>query len=407
MPLTSLAAQLKKLETPQTSLLFHKKTRPSFLFDAKEAAEFDRDTFYDLGLSGLEELKKLNPRFSDFEDTLFDITSKSFERAVETQETNKKLDSRIREFLALLSPYFLLRSAHKALEWLIHRYHVEQYNVADLLCLGLPYHETNTFGRLLGLLEIGDNDPAWLWLVPVRRASVPLSKTALLNRAATDMAFFRFVANMPDNAIKIHGKSASSLGTLFCFYCTTLLGALEYSSRVTELHVSHLLPSIMAALADRNLPDYTASAYIILARLMTKIQLAEKVVHGLYNKISKVEHAKLCSESVLMLVLMTQNDSSRASLPERAVKRIATVTSSPNGGWFVPTLVTLVETSVGLVVTPLVCGLLRTVLKMVQSGTDNLEELKRFVHDLLLGDLRFDDEDFEQVFRLVHALCLY
>lgn len=46
---TSLAEQLKRLEAPQTSLLVHKTKKASFLFDSRQAAEFDRDTIYELG----------------------------------------------------------------------------------------------------------------------------------------------------------------------------------------------------------------------------------------------------------------------------------------------------------------------------------------------------------------------
>jgi U3 small nucleolar RNA-associated protein 10 len=47
---TSLAEQLKKLAVPQTSLLIQGKTRPSLLFDPREAAKFDRDTVYEIGI---------------------------------------------------------------------------------------------------------------------------------------------------------------------------------------------------------------------------------------------------------------------------------------------------------------------------------------------------------------------
>lgn len=46
---TSLAAQLKKLRTPQTNLLLQDKKRPSLLFDPKEAANLDRDTVLSIG----------------------------------------------------------------------------------------------------------------------------------------------------------------------------------------------------------------------------------------------------------------------------------------------------------------------------------------------------------------------
>lgn len=75
-----------------------------------------------LGVSGLTELKAINPTFGLFETSLFDEESRSFERAVETRQANTKLDQQINKFLFLLSPYFPLRAAHKALEWLITRY---------------------------------------------------------------------------------------------------------------------------------------------------------------------------------------------------------------------------------------------------------------------------------------------
>jgi len=141
---TSLAEQLLRLATPQTNALFHRKTRPSLLFDPSEAAEIDRATFYEIGsifytlvcysnvpfttsfqftgISGLNELKEVNEVFKEFRATLFDETSKNFERAVETFDVNHQLNEIIKKFLYLVSPYFLLKPTQKALEWLIVRY---------------------------------------------------------------------------------------------------------------------------------------------------------------------------------------------------------------------------------------------------------------------------------------------
>lgn len=73
------------------------------------------------GVAGLDELKSLNARFSEFESTLFDLSSQSFERAVQSKDVNKKLNTNIKKFFFLLSPYVLLKPAHKALEWLVNR----------------------------------------------------------------------------------------------------------------------------------------------------------------------------------------------------------------------------------------------------------------------------------------------
>ncbi|XP_014251720.1 HEAT repeat-containing protein 1 isoform X2 [Cimex lectularius] len=385
MPITSLAAQLKRLEAPQTNLLIHKKKKASFLFDSKEAARLDRDTFYEIGISGLEELKALNPNFASFETTLFDVTSKGFERSMETQETNEKLNYHIRNFLVLLSPYFLIKSSHKAIEWLINRYHIHEFNVDDIMFLILPYHETMQFARMLQLIPIQEQVGTWHWLYNVKREGVPLSKIALLNRTAKDMSFLKFVANMPIDAIKIHGNKAHSLATLYGFYCTTVIGGLEYSETITEIHISHLLPSLMAGLSS-TVPDFTASTYMIIASLSTKACLGEKILHGLFNKICKVEHKKLYSETTLILVLLCQSSLKKVSLPEAALKKLAST------DWLLSSLTTLSKQNILII--PFVVCLLRSAIKLVIQGG---EELKPFVQSLL-NQLQLDNSDAQEIF---------
>ncbi|ESP03634.1 hypothetical protein LOTGIDRAFT_180093 [Lottia gigantea] len=120
--MSSLAQQLQRLAVPQTAnLAIHDKERKSLLFDPKEAANFDKETFFSIGINGLEELSSINPVFREFEKSLFNENAQNFQRAVQTKEVNEKLDETITEFLLHLSPYFLLKPAQKALEWLIFR----------------------------------------------------------------------------------------------------------------------------------------------------------------------------------------------------------------------------------------------------------------------------------------------
>jgi len=144
---TSLAAQLKKLRTPQTDLLSQDVQRSSFLFDLQEARNLDRDTILSIGQSGLQELVKISTLFDSFKTTLFAKSSLNFERAIQDVTVNKKLDAEITRFLLLLSPYFLLNATHKALEWLVYRYQVHQYNRDQFMLLILPYHKTHMFVR--------------------------------------------------------------------------------------------------------------------------------------------------------------------------------------------------------------------------------------------------------------------
>lgn len=155
---SSLAKQLKKLQIPgqfsQSERQWTSKT--SFLFTGKEAGTLDLDSIYWLGLKGLEELISIQPSFNKYTDTLFSEAFRDFERSILTQKAVKKVDESISGFLRILSPYFLLRPAHKCLEWLVRVYEVQKCNIDGLMECVLPYYETNLFAQLVQILRLED-----------------------------------------------------------------------------------------------------------------------------------------------------------------------------------------------------------------------------------------------------------
>ena len=172
--LTSLSAQLKRLQVPHTNLLnvVADRRRVSFLYDPTEAANLDSEAVYCMAMNGLEQLKTIDQEtFESFELTLFNATSVSFERAIQSKQVNQKLDAEIRRFLVNLSPYFMLKPAHKCFEWLVYRYQIHNYNMNELFMCLLPYHETNYFVRALQMLNLEANDNSskdhhlWTWLL--------------------------------------------------------------------------------------------------------------------------------------------------------------------------------------------------------------------------------------------------
>ena len=70
----------------------------------------------------MEELENVDEVFEEYESTLFNRDNMEFERSMQTQEANDQLNVTIKRFLITLSPYFLLRSSQKALEWLLFRF---------------------------------------------------------------------------------------------------------------------------------------------------------------------------------------------------------------------------------------------------------------------------------------------
>ena len=310
--MSSLAKQLKQLQIPgslPSTATAKASKKASLLFESKEAADIDNDTVFSIGLNGLEELKVIEPAFSTFDNSLFGETSKSLERALQSKDVNEKLDKHISKFLQYLSPYFLLKPAHKVLEWLIRRYQIHVHNVDSLVTCILPYHETNLFSRVLQLLSIRDPSSKWNWLRPVQKAGSPLSKTAFLQHCVSDPGFLSFICEMVKEGIELEGVPPSSLRVLFTFYTSTIVGVLDMLPKVTEKFLSQLLPYLLEGLKS-DLSEMVASSYIITAQLCSRCNMEETLVKSLTDSISKVN----CILIIKMMITVKKNNRSIKTL---------------------------------------------------------------------------------------------
>ncbi|XP_029695501.1 HEAT repeat-containing protein 1 [Takifugu rubripes] len=318
--MTSLAHQLKRLALPQSdpSLLARKEVA-SLLFDPQDAATMDRSTFYALGCTGLEELLGIEPAFLEFQETLFSSASLTMERSVQSREVNQKLDGNISLFLARLSPYFLLKPAHKCMEWLVHRFHIHRYNVDSLLACALPYHNTNVFVRVLQLLDISDATNRWNWLHCLQKPGVPLSKGTLITHCYSDLSFLDFICTMVTRSIEAYSgpkESYSQLRVIFSFYASTIIPAVEAMDKVSDSFISKLLPYIQKGLKSM-LMDYKAASYMIVGQLAVKVVMEASLVDTLAVHISKslLKEPVLAKEGVGCLIVLLQNQKDGAVGP--------------------------------------------------------------------------------------------
>lgn len=110
-----LAAQIPAV--PRSS-----KSRPSLLYDAREAATVDVATIHSGAVQALEELAEIDSRLYQFRGSLFAPSMITFERDLQTADELAKLDSMITHFLRVVSPHVLRPTAHSALEFLIRRF---------------------------------------------------------------------------------------------------------------------------------------------------------------------------------------------------------------------------------------------------------------------------------------------
>lgn len=304
MAATSLSEQLQKLAAPQSAIYKEDKKKTSLLFDPKEAGLKDRDTFYEIGLSGLKELIALHEGFRTFEDTLFSLSSKDFERAVQSKDVNQNLDQTIEKFLLQLSPYFLLQSSHKALEWLVNRYHIHQYNQDAIMALILPYHGSKIFVRFIQIMDLKSTSNRWNWLLPVQKNGVALGNQVWYNQCVSNSASLQFVAKTTLKYVKEFGERASQLNTLFAFFCQTALGVLESSKRVTEATINALLPTVLKAI-ESPIVDFRSSAYIILGFLFTKATIKADTLNEIVDKLLTTEFVMTYDVAILITMMYT------------------------------------------------------------------------------------------------------
>ena len=123
---SSLSAQLSQIAAKSTNPLNLKAQRiahsQSLIFDRKVAGSQDFDTIYDICHEGFQELCLLDPRYAEFERTIFSEQSKAEDRTEMNAAQNKELDTVLDAFLALVGGRLLLSPAVKAVDWLVRRF---------------------------------------------------------------------------------------------------------------------------------------------------------------------------------------------------------------------------------------------------------------------------------------------
>lgn len=386
---TSLAEQLNRLRAPQTSQLLDSKKRASILFDWREAAEKDRETIYDIGLSGLHELIPLNPSFAQFQSTLFDKNTVELQRAVESATVNEHLNATIKKFMVQLSPYFLLQPAHKCLEWLIRRFQIHEYNKDELMLLIFPYHETRMFIKCVQLMRLNDPTDKWHWLEKIQKPGVPLSKQALLNRVSSDNYFLRFIVDSIIFAVEEMDSRANHLQVFYAFFCTSIIGALEVA-HISEMHITNVYKAIKKGLKSTSV-DFCAASLMIIGQMVSKTKLNAKFLTKVIGKLVGVQHQKLQSDSLILLVLIYKSQSELIqAVPSDAAKKMAAAK-------WVPSALAKIYSD-GINILPFFLPLFSECLQNVQLHGEHWKVSQKFI-DSLLKEFFFRPEDAEKVIR--------
>ncbi|XP_067928293.1 HEAT repeat-containing protein 1-like [Watersipora subatra] len=323
--MTSLANQLKSLALPHTQTVLGDQTRRvSLLFDPTEAANLDKDALFALGVSGLEELTEIDNVFMEYEKSLFNESASSIQRLVQSSEVNRMLDERVKMFLIHLSPYFLLRPAHKALEWLIYRYQIHLYNIDDLLMSAFPYHDTNIFTRVLQMLDLSKANKKWHWLEPVQQHGTQLPIQTVATHAYKDEGFLNFVLSLPDQFISVHGHEeagSSAVHLATGFYSKVILNSIQLQNVIKESFIAQLATFITKGLKNRS-SEYKCSSYMILSAICNKVTLDGDFLQLVLPLLTKRMSTRNGFEALSCLVFIFKTQPSVGCLPKRCFKHL-------------------------------------------------------------------------------------
>lgn len=324
MASTSLAKQLQKLSAPQTSILSlgHKKT--SLLIQPQDIGNHDLTAFFEVGLKGLKELGDINEKFIKFKSTLFSHSWQTKQRAILSLSENQKIDALIEEFLCLLSPYFNSKPALYALEWLVHRFNIEQYNTDILLGYALPYVSTQVFTRLIQVIPLKNNPEVaknWWWLTRSRKTGVQINEQSFIAEAINDTRLLKLICSIIIKVIDEH-KTNEELGTAWTnFYAKLLVAAFTSSSISKNNLITTFLPSIVAGL-ESDVRSFTVSSLIVIGVMSKYITYTEKLQSSLVKKILFVKHEQLYYNCTLLLsvIFKSTRNSSNVKIPNSCIK---------------------------------------------------------------------------------------
>ncbi|OJD24658.1 hypothetical protein ACJ73_03978 [Blastomyces percursus] len=383
---SSLAAQLSQIAATSTHQLDLKAQRvahsKSLLFEQRDAVSQSFDTIYQICHEGFQELCALDSRFARFRRTIFSEQSKTEDRLEMNAEQNQKLDTVLEEFLSLVGSRLLLQPAIKAVEWLVRRFRVHEYNTAFVLLTFLPYHTTDLFKVLLSILP-ETLPPAFKVLNPYRRSLTLPPRHPIVHSASTNKVFFSSL----NNYVLQVSKAQAHYQGLLSFWAGVVTEALanmldsassgrrEVERRNKDDVLLQILPVLHSGFGLTKVPELIIGCYMLCVVIAKKTLLEDTVLDGLLDAVAGTWTQETRLAAMTCLCVLAQHKSSQ-ELPGNVVKSIIRFENS---------LDLISELRARSSVTGLLLGLIHGCTKDIAEQKD-LAPLK-FVNNILQRDI--------------------
>ncbi|XP_014553362.1 hypothetical protein COCVIDRAFT_29399 [Bipolaris victoriae FI3] len=303
----------------------------SLLFEPKIAASQSFENVYLICYEGYRELCALDSRFLRFSKNLFSEQSKAEDRTQMTKDENSKLDIVLEAFITLVGPRLLLKPAEKALEWLVRRFRIHEYNTECLVFTYLPYHNTPQFLALLSILPPQPSH-AIRFLFPYIQAPTNVPQRTIAYTAINTPQFFKAYHTYVAKVVEAGHQAAHMLSFWSGITVEAIYGILSNSNsgkkhlqdQSTEKLVLDLLPVLNSCMHAKHGADTVLACYAIVIMLVNQAKVGDKVLDGLMEAVITA-HDETSLQSCLGCLAIIANERSKAQLPTKVAKKLLKV----------------------------------------------------------------------------------
>ncbi|KAF2787947.1 U3 small nucleolar RNA-associated protein 10 [Melanomma pulvis-pyrius CBS 109.77] len=334
--MTSLQKQLAAIAASSTHQLDLKAQKAahgkSLLYEPKVAASQSFDSIYLLCYEGFRELCALDGRFAQFARSLFSEQSKVEDRTQMTKKENEELDKVLEAFITLAGPRLLLKPAEMAMEWLVRRFRVHEYNTECLVFTYLPYHEKHQFQALLSILP-KQPPPTLRFLHPyISSPTNEVPRRTIVYTAANTPGFFTALQTYVINVLQ-----ASHQGpTLLAFWSSITTQAInaiidnsssgrkEIQDQKTEEMLFRVLPVLNECMKLVDAPDAVIGCYMIIIVLVTKAAFEDKVLDSLMEAVILSQSSETLDSCLVCLAIIAE-ERSRLDFPAPVLRKVLTI----------------------------------------------------------------------------------
>ena len=286
---SSLRNQLNKLKEGQRSApTLPYKAQSSLLFDFKYVNAIDVETIYEIGYEGLIELSKIDENFTKYFKTLFEPTSKYFNRDMSDSDEINKKDKELKSILVYLSKYFNDKNSHQVIEYLIKVYKVNIYLSEYFILPFLCYYNNTVFLKMIQNINYKENTQ-FEFMEEFAKKGILIHKNDII-KYLCDSTHFNFLIKI----VEFYIKNISL--TVFEYY-EFILDIIEYKINNMEnikkdkdinffnvlIKIINYINKNFNALEEQNYSKYLQRYQILFDIILKKINLSNDIIKALAN----------------------------------------------------------------------------------------------------------------------------